>query len=500
MKKAKTQSIVMNTVAELSQSTLQRIVINLKAKTRYETMEDEQYLVVPMVMLVEGVHNGSLGPLLYPKEELKQLPQVWNHKPVVVYHPQTGTACVPNILTSSKIGIIMNAKWDGNKLKAEAWLKEDRIKKVDTRILEKIQNGEPVEISTGLYTENEMVAGEWQGEKYVGIARNYKPDHLAVLPDLKGACSIADGAGLLRNASGELAEIPVLFKTPGNEDSLSLFAAFGLVHNELSFDSIRQQLDSLLAGLYTDKSVWTLEVFKSFFIFDRNRELFRQDYELDGDKVKLMGIPVTVQRVISYEPVLNTNERKIQMDKKKVVDALIANKFNSYDESHRELLMNMTDEALTVVAAADKGYTDALTNAQQETANAKKPKQDAAPAQTVQNTDAGQKPSLEEYISNAPKEIQEVLQNGVSAHQREKAELITAITANKSNTLSKELLETMPIDQLRGVATLAKNTQEPVKQPKQPTHNYNGNPAPADGATKVEPLVLPTMNFEPKKK
>jgi hypothetical protein len=37
------------------------------------------------------------------------------------------------------------------------------------------------------------------GRQYVGIARNHRPDHLAILPDLKGSCSIADGAGLCRN-------------------------------------------------------------------------------------------------------------------------------------------------------------------------------------------------------------------------------------------------------------------------------------------------------------
>lgn len=32
------------------------------------------------------------------------------------------------------------------------------------------------------------------------VARNHRPDHLAILPDQVGACSLADGAGLIRNA------------------------------------------------------------------------------------------------------------------------------------------------------------------------------------------------------------------------------------------------------------------------------------------------------------
>jgi hypothetical protein len=42
--------------------------------------------------------------------------------------------------------------------------------------------------------------GTLNGMEYGRIARNLMPDHLAILPDKIGACSIADGAGLLRNS------------------------------------------------------------------------------------------------------------------------------------------------------------------------------------------------------------------------------------------------------------------------------------------------------------
>lgn len=171
------------------------------AKPRHETLDGKDYLAVPMAMLTEGVHAGSNGPLFYPREELSKTPGVWNMKPLVVYHPtQNGqgvSACTPAVIETRAIGIVMNSLFD-NKLRAEAWIDPIKCKKVDERVLNSVNKGEMVEVSTGLFTDNEQVEGEFNGKKYVAIARNYRPDHLAILPDKKGACSIADGAGLLQ--------------------------------------------------------------------------------------------------------------------------------------------------------------------------------------------------------------------------------------------------------------------------------------------------------------
>lgn len=174
------------------------------AKSRWDTFESKKYLVVPMVMLTEGVHNGSLGAGLYGEDEISKTPEAWNHKPIVVYHPTingTGvSACDPSILESRKIGLVFNTEFDG-RLTAEAWIDPEKCKSVDDRILNSLEKGKIVELSTGLFMDREYAEnGDWEGEKYDWIARNFRPDHLAILPDQKGACSIADGAGLGANA------------------------------------------------------------------------------------------------------------------------------------------------------------------------------------------------------------------------------------------------------------------------------------------------------------
>lgn len=181
------------------------ITANLRSnRTRRETLDGRQCLVVPTVMLVEGVLNGSQGPLLYQGADIAETTTLWDHRPIVLYHPQSGTAANPAVLNTRKLGIILNTRWDAPRLRTEAWLDIKRCNELDERIIKNLEAGKPVEVSTGLFTHNEMTAGVFNGKDYIARATKHRPDHLAVLPDQIGACSIADGAGLLAlNAKNE---------------------------------------------------------------------------------------------------------------------------------------------------------------------------------------------------------------------------------------------------------------------------------------------------------
>lgn len=172
-----------------------------------KTLEGRKHLVVPAVMITVGVHNGSAGPVFYPASELQKSVPFWNAKPVVVYHPDLssgGIAGSPVVFNQQKIGTLFNVRFEGNALKCECWIDPERCASVDNRVLSAIQKNSVVEVSTGLFCDFENEKGVWNGEDYDAIARNIRPDHLAILPDLIGACSIADGAGLCRNVAGYL--------------------------------------------------------------------------------------------------------------------------------------------------------------------------------------------------------------------------------------------------------------------------------------------------------
>ena len=226
-KSKKQTSITRNSKATKS---LQKILVNFTGITRYDTLDGKDYLVAPMVMIVEGVLNGTNGPLLYPADELSKTPAVWNMKPVVVYHPSHNgrgvSACDPAIIKNHGVGIIMNAVFEDGKLKAEAWIDINKAAEVDDRVVDAIENNTVMELSTGLYTDNERVEGEFDGTPYTAIARNYRPDHLALLPDQTGACSIKDGAGFLRlNVSNEGTSVEIDLKdTPVNLDGMNWLA------------------------------------------------------------------------------------------------------------------------------------------------------------------------------------------------------------------------------------------------------------------------------------
>mgnify|MGYP003674976161 CR=1 FL=1 len=166
--------------------------------TRNATLHGREYIVAPVVMLVEGVHSGSMGPLYYPPEEMQRAAMAWNMKPVVMYHPVSGSATTLAELEARMVGMVMNTRWDGGKLRAEAWFDVERLHALAPEITQALANNEPIEVSTGLYHDADPTPGTWNGEAYQFVARNHRPDHLALLPNGVGACRLADGCGLLQ--------------------------------------------------------------------------------------------------------------------------------------------------------------------------------------------------------------------------------------------------------------------------------------------------------------
>ena len=65
---------------------LQQITANIAPLIRHGKDNGRDYLVVPTVILTEGVHSGSNGPLFYPGSELAPSAPAWNGMPVLVYH------------------------------------------------------------------------------------------------------------------------------------------------------------------------------------------------------------------------------------------------------------------------------------------------------------------------------------------------------------------------------------------------------------------------------
>jgi hypothetical protein len=185
---------------------LVNIVANLLGKPRRETLNGREYLVASATMIVPGVLPGSAGALLYPDEEVARDITAWNGMPLTHRHPMLDGVPVsarnPKVAAKYQIGTVYNTDYDG-RLRAEAWFDIELTNRIDPRIIKRIERGDPVELSTGLFTQNTPAdpGANHNGIPYVGIARNYRPDHLAALIDDVGACSIRDGCGFNVNAN-----------------------------------------------------------------------------------------------------------------------------------------------------------------------------------------------------------------------------------------------------------------------------------------------------------
>ena len=198
----KAQRILDEAVGNQLTANFNSVVTNLAGQVRRATLHGKDYLVAPLSMIVPGVLPGSKGALLYPEDEVRKNPSAWNNIPIVVNHPMKDgipiEARSPDILEKYQIGNVFNANYRG-KLVAEGWFDVERTRKVNTGVYDMLLNGRPIELSTGLYTDNEPFEGTWNGRDYKYIARNYRPDHLAILLTSKGACSLKDGCGVLIN-------------------------------------------------------------------------------------------------------------------------------------------------------------------------------------------------------------------------------------------------------------------------------------------------------------
>jgi hypothetical protein len=175
------------------------VTLNAAAsQIRRELHDGRMHTIVPAVIVVAGVLNGAL----LTADELAKVPEAWNGRPIPLHHPQQDgqfiSANHPDVLERA-MGKVFNTRFDVDRLRAEFWLDEQRFEAMNLLpLLQDIQNGKTIEVSTGYFSENLPEAGELSGKKYDKRQTNLRPDHVALLPDQVGACSIADGCGAPR--------------------------------------------------------------------------------------------------------------------------------------------------------------------------------------------------------------------------------------------------------------------------------------------------------------
>ena len=101
-----------------------------------------------------------------------------------------------------------------------------------TEIVDKLQNGIPMDVSTGYLAEVAIGAGYFHGEEYQGEQTYIIPDHLAVLPNIKGACSWGDGCGTPRVNDSVIDKKSI---QKGGNKSVTIREVFRMLGDKLGF-------------------------------------------------------------------------------------------------------------------------------------------------------------------------------------------------------------------------------------------------------------------------
>lgn len=187
-------------------------------RAAYDTRD---HLVVPVIAVVGDIvwePRGSEGPEHVPASTLSHLAMQWDGRPVVLQHPPADipTANRRDVLEASGLGQIFNTRYENGALQMDVWFDVAKCERVGAGdIIRKSEAGEVINVSIGAYVEIDRTPGiSPTGKRYNAVWTSITADHLAILPDRNGACSIADGCGTMRAAdSDQLSEESIMSDT-----------------------------------------------------------------------------------------------------------------------------------------------------------------------------------------------------------------------------------------------------------------------------------------------
>lgn len=242
---------------------------SLGGAVRRDSFDGREHLVVPVVMIVDGVLNDAL----VTHEEYGKYVASWDGRPVPVRHPQKNgqyvSANAVDVLQKTVIGQILNTRAEAGKLKAEAWLDVEKAARLGYGdLVSNLEAGQTVEVSTGYFSDEETRSGSFNGNSYSKIHRNLRPDHLALLPDEVGACSIADGCGTRVNTRKNTMD-----KTKDAFTTLAAALGFRANCNCNGDDEMSDQLSALAEKLKANAKVTDdqLKVFNAMSLEDQEK-------------------------------------------------------------------------------------------------------------------------------------------------------------------------------------------------------------------------------------
>lgn len=188
--------------------------LNGNQAPRYIDKTGREYIEIPAIILGEEVIQGTggyeFGAELVSSNALYGSIREWNDKPVVIYHTDGSARDIDN-LDNEKVGYLYSAKVIGEedeKPRIRVMMRLDvallKLHEDGEDIIARFDRGEMMELSTGYYLKDWLYQkGTFNGKDFAAIQIDIIPDHLALLPNAKGAYGIKDGGGANRSNEGD---------------------------------------------------------------------------------------------------------------------------------------------------------------------------------------------------------------------------------------------------------------------------------------------------------
>ena len=290
-----------------------------------KTIDGIEHVIISSFTLPDNiVMNGGL----YPSEEINKSFHTLERTLAPVEHPQDSdgnyiSASDPIAIHNYHAGAFnTNVEKDGDRIRIDKFInvqeamKTERGKRLLDRIneLETNENPRPIHTSVGVFLLPEMLDAPQtnaEGQKYTWIAREMTFDHDAILLDSVGAAQPSQGVGMGVNAEGDKFDVEEFII---NNDEKGYLARLTDNADDLSMRELHDKVDEALRGIGLNVT-WIEELFEDSVIFSAGEELFTVPYRVDDNGiVTIVGIPLPVERNVSFIPKQNSQKGEAMKD------------------------------------------------------------------------------------------------------------------------------------------------------------------------------------------
>ena len=448
---------------------------------RYEELEGTRYMVVPVVMMREGVHSGSGGAVYYPPDVFGNLPQTWNGVPVMVDHP-LNTDGTPSLFgnspsfTSQVVGRIYNAAFNPQTtvLSADAWINEERIQEISPAAYNAIIAKRPLNVSTGSLSGVTNEPGQWKNESFEKSLKGWIPDHLALLPVGRGACNWEDGCGVgILNEESKLEDTNVeITKFPFDKEQKTIYYQ---VYVNAGYKVLVNMIASKLDAMDSAERIHFLEdVYQDYFVYrvgGRNipSQYFKRSYEYSetNNTLEFTGIPEQVSKKIDYVAVSNTDKggqeqvsKECKCSETKVLALIEAS--DTFTSEDKETLMTFSEEKIDSLTTLANSAKENKTKGGEDKTTSTETKEITL-EEATEVVAKNMKP--DQMLKMLPTDVQESIQIGLDSHKEKHATLVNELKDVQSE-FTEEELKTMKVPHLERLAKAIGSAK--------PTLNYSG--------------------------